>query len=68
MSYAELAKADYANESCELLAQTLCIRLRDWAGDLPAAPTLKLIAVSQEIRRETRARVFAAGVLAFERS
>ena len=47
MSNAELAKADYANESGGLLAQTLCIHLRDWAGDLPAAPTLKLVAVSQ---------------------
>jgi hypothetical protein len=68
MSYAEWARVDYAKESSELLAQTLCIHLQDYAGDLLAAPTLKLVAVPQWIRRETRARVFAAGVVAIERS
>ena len=68
MFYAEWGRADYANGSVELLAQTLCIHLRDWAGDLPAAPKLKVVAVLRSIRRETRGRVLAAGVAAVERS
>ena len=68
MSYAEWEKVDYATESTEHSVQTLCIRLRDWAGDPLAVPTLKLVAVPRWIRRETQGGVLAVGAAAIERS
>jgi hypothetical protein len=68
MSYAEWERADYATESTEHSVQTLCIRLRDWGGDLLGVPTLKLVAVPRWIRQETLGRVLPADVVVIERS
>jgi hypothetical protein len=68
MSYAESARADYASESSVHLARHLDIDLRDWAGDLPIAPILRLVAVLRLARRKTDGRGVAVCVAAFERN